>query len=445
MTSAVSSQVASSRSAQHHFEAGHRIAYMAVRLENIMALYHRHATQFGFVSDEINRFVVDSLREKASLQTALNELDHAVRLNPNNVAWQDEFALVLEQLGRDNEALRVRTTIAHLDPSLNANNIALGRLFERKKTAEDMKEYYARLFKEGTGGSLLAVCRGFAFSERVDDAALMDLKKRVRFALTNPHGQVPLHLAMGFIAIAERNYNTARTSFLSASILVERPEGQPATTRTNAFNFKQAMDTDYDPWSLAFANAFLLEVLPQNQSRGAILTPIDPIRLPVVRGALLRSRNAPFPALEQYGTALSRLLGQPRPRFYRLYKGYRIVMHEQRFFAVPPSVANFSIYQGTVVRIPGVLGKMRPFLEKQLNARRRTVLGQMWRLSRRHVFPILARVPGMRRLKNKLSSLPHTLYSLAQKVYVKLMPVPGALIGSDVTALREQIDELNPI
>jgi hypothetical protein len=87
---------------------------------------------------------------------------------------------------------------------------------------------------------------------------------------------------------------------------------------------------------------------------------------------------------------------------------------------------------------------MRPFLEKQLNARWRTVLGQMWHLSRRHVFPILARVPGMRRLKNKLSSLPHTLYSLAQKVYVKFMSVPDALIGSDVTVLREQIDGTQP-
>jgi len=240
MTSAVSSQVASSRSAQHHFEAGHRIAYMAVRLENIMALYHRHATQFGFVSDEINRFVVDSLREKASLQTALNELDHAVRLNPNNVAWQDEFALVLEQLGRDNEALRVRTTIAHLDPSFHANSIALGRLLERVNTAEDMKEYYAGFLKEGTAESLLALSRSFAFSERVDDAALMDLKKRVRLALANGLGQVALHLALRFIAIAERDYDTARASFLCASLLAERPENKPATTQTNAFNSQQA-------------------------------------------------------------------------------------------------------------------------------------------------------------------------------------------------------------
>jgi hypothetical protein len=152
---------------------------------------------------------------------------------------------------------------------------------------------------------------------------------------------------------------------------------------------------------------------------------------------LLRSRNALFPALEQYETALSRLLGQPRPRFYRLYKGYRIVMHQQRFFAVPPSVANFSIYQGTVVRIPGILGEVRPFLEKQLNARWRTVLAQMWRLCRRQVFPIIARVPGVPRLRSKLSSLSRTLY-------VKFMAEHNALIGNDISVLREQIDRTRP-
>jgi hypothetical protein len=36
MASAVSSQVANSRSAEQHFEAGHRIAQLAVHLESAM-------------------------------------------------------------------------------------------------------------------------------------------------------------------------------------------------------------------------------------------------------------------------------------------------------------------------------------------------------------------------------------------------------------------------
>jgi len=106
----------------------------------------------------------------------------------------------------------------------------------------------------------------------------------------------------------------------------------------------------------------------------------------------------------------------------------------RRMPSIPSRRANFSIYQGTVVRIPGILGEVRPFLEKQLNARWRTVLGQMWRLCRRPSSPAFQACLAL-----EASSLP-----LSSTLYVKFMAEHNALIGNDISVLREQIDRTRP-
>jgi hypothetical protein len=160
------------------------------------------------------------------------------------------------------------------------------------------------------------------------------LRDRIQSALIVSPANVALQLAMGFIGIAERDKATTRKSFLTALVLAEQPGPKEGC----------------DPWSLVFAQGFLLDHSDMTTSRP--LLPIDPIRFALARAALLLSHGAIVPALREYLAATSPLLVQKPPHAYQIYNGYKIVLFKNQLYGVPKNVRDFSILRGRVIGVP---------------------------------------------------------------------------------------------
>jgi hypothetical protein len=312
---------------------------------------------------------------------------------------------------------------------------------------------------------LLAQCRQVALygSRENRDKLLADLKRRIESAMELVPGEATLHLARGFVDIAEHNLTAAAHSFLTASVLAEWASSKtPDPQQLELFDGKQTRQPTEDAWSIAFAHAFLLDMLPSDWSRGAMFVPIDQFRLRLVRAALMRSQSAILPALQQYAAAIDELANQPRPHFYTIYKSYRIVAHQARFYAVPRSNGNFFISDGIVVRRSGLLDEVKPWLSERIDPRWRAFARRIWHRLRgfpyqikcavsdrldprsrafaRRIWRLLAR-PILRIMGRVTRGLSRRLRALLIRIYVKLLAARGVLIDTDVLALRERIDK----
>jgi hypothetical protein len=456
---------APARTGERYFISGVQTARRAAGFGGLEQLYDRHYAAFGYPADQLKRATIEGLRDRVSWQSSLDALMRAVEIDPEEMEWQRWLALVFEQVGRINDALLVRRTIASLDPHSLENNFAIGRLLECK--GEPVHKYYAQVLT-GSSYYLLALARGAALSgptaiepdspennfvlgrmlERKEEpvhksdaqvptgssdcllalarrAVLsgpivsehitqLRLKDRIRGALILSPASVALHLAMGFIGIAERDDTTTRTNFLAALMLAQQPgpkercdpwslafaqaflrdpsghiaqlslkdrirgalnvtptnvtlhlamgfigiaEHDEATTRTSFLTAQVLAEQPgpkegYDPWSFVFAQAFLLD--RSDMTTSSFILPLDPIRLALARAALLLSHGAIVPALREYLAAASPLLVQKLPRAYQIYNGYKIVLFKNRLYGVPKNVRDFSILRGRVINVPDV-------------------------------------------------------------------------------------------
>ena len=201
----------------------------------------------------------------------------------------------------------------------------------------------------------------------------LSLKDHILNELTISPTNIALHLAMGFIGIAERDQARTRASFFTALALAEQPEPKKGC----------------DPWSLVFAQAFLLD--HSDIATSGLILPSDPIRLDLARAAtLLRSHGAIMPALREYGSAASRLRVQKLPRAYRMYNGYKIVFFKNQFYGVPKDIRDFSILRGRVISVPDVeegsgSRVVRSRFAAMLSDRQRARLKYLWRIARPHI------------------------------------------------------------
>jgi hypothetical protein len=330
--------------------------------------------------------------------------------------------------------LLVRRTIASIDPDSLENNFALGRLLERK--GEPVHEYYAQALTD-SGDYLLALARAAALSGPIvsEHITQLRLKDRIRGALIFSPGNVALHLAMGFIGIAEHDDTTTRTSFLTALALAEQSESKKG----------------YDPWSLGFAQAFLLD--QSDTATSGLILPSDPIRLALARAAALRSHGAIMPALREYGAAISRLLIQKLPRAYRIYNGYKVVFFKNQFYGVPKDVRDFSILRGRVIGVPdadeGSASRMvRSRFAALLSDWQRARLKYLLRIARPHIqFTVGALRAAIRALRQALRVAIRALWlrmkllrRLAGDIYLRMHIVGGVLVESDAAQLEQRID-----
>ena len=403
--------------------------------EDIGQLYDRHAAWFGLDSGPLKNYVLEGLAQREGGSDKLKTVMHSIRLHPSNVGMQKELALLLERAGRTEDALHVRRAIARLDPTSVDNQIAIGRIYERAGTY-DIKDYYTRLFFRSGANFLLAVARFMATTGKtnLNELTLSDIKNRVNGSLNRWPGNVALHLAKGFVDVAEGNFSLARMSFLRASFLAELPEPPGHNAMQNSPGVDGGGE-EADSWSLQYARAFLINPTPPNLSSVIAFPSVDASQLALVRGALFLSQGSIFPALDQYWKAVSRALSGRGMRTHKTYNGFRIVVHDKRFYAVPTSVRNFSFYRGIVVRIPGSIEDNKVHVGDTLSPRWQAIIRPIWRFGRRTVAPRLARIRVVRLIGRRLSTV-------AIAIYVKFWGVRDAFADADVISLRQRIDQM---
>jgi hypothetical protein len=262
---------------------------------------------------------------------------------------------------------------------------------------------------------------------RINDALLVRrLKDRIRGALTVSPSNVALHLAMGFIGIAEHDDAATRTSFLTALLLAQQPE---LKERCDPSELKERCD----PWSLAFAQACLLDHSDVGTSR--LILPIDPVKLASTRAAALLSHGAIMPALNEYGSAVSPLLVQRLPHNYSIFNGYKIVFFKNQFYAVPKNVRDFSILRGRVISIPDADEGSGSSV---VRARFAALLSD-WQRARLKYLLRVAR-PHLRFTARALRAAIRALRRLAGDIYLRMHIVGGVLIDRDAAQLEQRID-----
>jgi hypothetical protein len=322
--------------------------------------------------------------------------------------------------------------------------------------------------KEGCDPWSLAFAQAF-LRDPSEHTTQLGLKDCIRGALTLSPTNVALHLAMGFMGIAERDEATTQTSFLTALVLAEQPEPKRGC----------------DPWSLGFAQAFLLD--QSDIGTSGLILPSDPIRLALARAAALRSHGAIMPAVRDCAAAASQLLVQKPPRAYRIYKGYKVVFFKNQFYGVPKDIRDFSILRGYVVGVPDVdegsgSRGLRSLFAAMLSDMQRTRLKYRLRIARPHVqftaeasrvalralgqalrdairapqalrvairapgqaLRVAIRVPGqaLRIAIRGLRLAMKTLRRLAGEIYFRRHIVGGVLVDSDAVQLQQRIDAL---
>ena len=436
--------VASARTGEEYFNSGVRTARRVASFGGLEQLYDHHYAAFGYTADQLKHATIGGLRGRVSWQSSLDALMRAVEIDPQQIEWQRWTALVLEELSRFDDALLVRRTIASIEPDSLENNCALGRLLECK--GEPVHEYYAQALTDSSD-CLLALARAAALSGPIvsEHITQLRLKDHIQGALILSPGNVALHLARGFIGIAEHDDTTTRRSFLTALVLAEQPESKK----------------ECDPWSLVFAQAFLLD--HSDMTTSGLILPSNPIRLALARAAALRSHGAIMPALREYGATASQLLVQKQPRAYRIYNGYKIVFFKNDFYGVPKDVRDFSILRGCVVGIPDVDGGpgVRSLFAAMLRDGQRARLRYLLRIARPYVqFTEQASLVAIRALRDALGVAiralrdalrvairapwltTRILWRLAGDIYLRKHIVGGVLIDSDADRLQQRIDTL---
>ena len=402
-------------------------------LDNIRQLYQRHEALFGLDCGETTRFVLDGLAKLESKPQVLKEALVAARTHPEQVDLHYRLALLLEQHGYNEDALQTRITIARLDPSSTENKIAMGRIHERLG-GHDIEKYYKHLFfsLEDRSEFLLAMARYMATSnqKRLNKTTLSGIKRRVEEALVRQPDDVTLCLARGFIGVAEEDIESAQSCFLDATLFAElaahaRNDGSlEEANKEGAFGF--------DLWSLQYAKAFLITPMPQELSSVVVFPQIDHYLFSIARARLALSHGLVFEALEQFWKAVAPLREGQRKYTQVIFEGFRILWHEGRFYAVPLSVRNFTIFDGVVVRIPGSIQDHKFLVGDVVTPRWRRALRPIWRFGRYRVFPALARISILRFIGR------HVL-KLARWTYIMLRSAPGVIVERDVVILRKRI------
>jgi hypothetical protein len=418
-------------SGQANYEAGLRCARYAAGVGALESLFDQHFASFGYPADHFKRVTLQGLRDRVSWQAALDFLVRAVSLDPAAVLWRHQLALVLEQVGRIEDALMVRQAIARLDPHSLENNDGIGRLCERTEPADEastlpsFSERHYALVARSVPHYLLAMARYAALRglHVLKGTTFESLKVRVHGALTFSPNDVALNLAMGFVHLAEKDSDAARRKFLAASLLADQ-----STSSADKC----------DQWSLAYAQAFLLGLIPRDAPPGGALPTVDPTNLLLARASLLRREGATFAALSEYAAAVARLLPSRLPSTFHVYRGYKIVYHDRCFYAVPEAVVDFSFFHGSVVRAPAFVNEpallMRSMLAARLSAGVRAQLKallQWFQQSRivRHIAQISGARFAARRLRR-----------LAERMYIRRYAVAGVMTDTEVSALRARID-----
>lgn len=408
-----------SATAEQLFEIGLRAARDASGLRDIERLFDSHFDNFGYDRERYKRLTLQLLRAKASRPFALHCLMRASSADLTNQRYLHEQALLFEEMGQFKDALRIRERIRPDAPEWIENHAGICRLREKSTAAsgESAEKYYARGARN-VAYYLLTLSRLAALKgpKALKDMTIERLEGRAHEAMAAAPNSVALNLAMGFINLATENEKAAQRYFLAASMLRDQP---------------RVAEDHYDRSSMDYAQAFVLKRGPIDEP--GFFNEVDRVNLTLARGALLRQQGAAFSALSEYDAAISLLAPARDPSSIEIYKGYKIVLNAERYYAIPRSVFNFTIVRGVVIRAPQIVGDTTPRFRDRLAER----LGPQGRATVKRLLSkglaVARHVPGSRWVGRKILHW-----------YVDRYAVEGVLVDTDILMLEQRIDTVAP-
>jgi len=160
--------------------------------------------------------------------------------------------------------------------------------------------------------------------------------------------------------------------------------------------------------------------------------------LSIARAALLLGEGAVLHALDEYGAAISQIVPHVSNIGSRFYKGYRVVRHGERYYALPAAIEDFGFYQGIPLRTPPVVAKtgasLRRWIGNRLPRHGRTYVLNIMRSVKARIAPV-ARLPGIRFLAQ------HVRKQLNRR-FLERYAILGVLEDTDVLMLRDRIDSV---
>ncbi|AXK79056.1 hypothetical protein DW352_00085 [Pseudolabrys taiwanensis] len=404
-------------------EAGCEVMRRAVAVLGVDHLYDEHFRSFGYPADIYKPRTVKGLTDRLAWQTAIDILIRATTANPDNIEGKHQLALMLEHLGQVDHASDVRAEIAKLNPSYFPNNIAVGRLMEFSKPMEAVRRHYANACATPSSYSL-ALARSVAINgpQILDKTSLAELLVKIESSKQSPADDILLDLAMGFVSLAKSDSDSARQYFAAACMLSDARDGSP---------------TYCDEWSLAYARAYLVDLVPPGRTAVPNFATINPVRLALACASQQRAQGASIPVLCAFETAIDRVLPRPPTLNHRLYHGYRIAQLEGRYYAIPREVADFFLFRGRVYRQP-------PTHYDRISSGREMVASQMrpsWRRFLKSIYFNARSVAA--HLLNALRNGKHAARRLARlsiEFYMRRYEIPGVLVDSEYAGLQQSVD-----
>jgi hypothetical protein len=418
-----------------HFRAGQTAARYAAGLGGIERLFDEHVAGWP-AAEPLKRYALSGLRERANWNVATDRLLQAVSLVPHEVGWQRYLAIVLERAGLFDRALLIRQVVEHVSPGTVDNQAAIARLRDYQGGDGRHAEWPGLLGRAATP-RVAEFCRRVALAPTplLDAHRLDALRGIVHKRLLIESKDPSLHLAQAFLAMARRDFPKARESFLEASLLARQP--RPGGIE------------EWDPWSIAFAESFLVDGAHTNDVG---LVPTDPLNLQLLHAAALQHKGAILSALALYANVTAQLIPGSTPKTYRIYKSHTIVLHQGRFYAVPREVRHFAIINGVVVRgardpygnsaqggwLSRLLMLLNPLTRERVKTtmRRRHAAGGGFFRGLHAIIPIGGPITRL------LTALVRRIGRVVRPLYVRHYAVRGVLTDVDLVPLQQRIDRL---
>ena len=356
-------------------------------LERLAPIYQRHARSFGLAPDAYPIYLPGTKIGPEGWEFVLNCLLAANTSTPGRLDIQEKIADVLEERGRFGEALAWRRGIEAADPRSYGNSMAIGGLLAKSGHLADADAHYLRveaqrpncigvllrllsIFREeGKKSKLLSVTdridRELTLEERRSDIdyqvfllglileivrqwpispsgeLLQRLRRRCDKLMEADQSSVSVPLSDALLAFIESDFaRSARSRLCQATIKVEREIDIPekaAQTIAEAANYARVLishpgfpSREREP--LPAINA---AVLAREQAR------------------TLLDEGKAGDALPKYAASLKTYYVTDVPTQYELVGGYKLVLHEQCYYAFPRDIQEFMIWEGMVYRLTG--------------------------------------------------------------------------------------------
>jgi hypothetical protein len=414
-------------------EFGCQLMRRSVAISGIDGLYDEHYRSFGCPAHIYKPQTIKGLIDRLSWRPAIDILIRSTATNPSDIEGKHQLALMLEHLGQIEHAVALRTEIAHIDPDWFQNNISIGRLMELSRPIEAARKYYANTCASASSHNL-ALARSVAINgpQILGKITVAQLRAEIEAALESPPDDILRQLAIGFICMSNSDIDGARQNFAAACVHANKIGNNPANKTV----------INCDEWSLAYARAYLLGLLPPGKTAVPMFATIDPNKLALTCAAQQRSEGANISVLSAFEGAIDRILPQPPSLNHYLYHGYRIAHLAGSYYAIPEEVTEFFFLNGRAYRlVPSYNERIsggRDVISRSASPELRRLLKCVFFKVKVIAFGILNRIPGGHYLARKFGRL-------AIQLYMRRYEIRGVLVDSEYATLQQSVDRMRTL